>query len=101
MNTSKKNAAGLAALIGFGALTFGSASPASAQAPLPPTVIGRHGQHRGERHPELRRALRALERTETDLRRSARDFGGHREKAADLCRQAEQEIQQALQDDKS
>ena len=53
-----------------------------------------------ERHPELRRSLRTLERVETQLRKSARDFGGHREKAADLCHQAEQEIQLALQSDR-
>lgn len=76
------------------------AHPAQAQGPMPPAppVVRPHPQ--GERHPELRRALRALERTETDLRRSARDFGGHREKAADLCHQAQGEIQQALQSDK-
>ena len=100
MNTSKKITAAVAALAGLGAVAFGTtlAHPASAQVPSPPFAGQRaNGQ---EKHPELRRALRALERTETDLRRSARDFGGHREKAADLCHQAEGEIQQALQYDK-
>ena len=101
MNTNKKIVAGLAAIVGLGAVTFSTVSPATAQAPAPP-VFRQPGQHRGgERHPELRRALRSLERTETDLRRSSRDFSGHREKAADLCHQAQQEIQLALQSDRN
>lgn len=101
MNTSKKITAAVAAIAGLGAIAFGTtlAHPASAQTPPPPPFAGQRG-HGQERHPELRRALRMLERTETDLRRSARDFSGHREKAADLCHQAEGEIQQALQSDK-
>lgn len=101
MNTNKKIAAGFAAIVALGAVTFSIVSPAAAQAPAPP-VFRQPGQHRGgERHPELRRALRSLERTEAELRHSARDFSGHREKAADLCHQAQQEIQLALQSDKS
>lgn len=98
---TKKIAVGLAALVGIGAAAFGieALQPATAQAPPPVPPITR--PHSGEKHPELRRALRALERTETDLRRASRDFGGHREKAADLCHQAEQEVQLALQNDKS
>ena len=100
MNTSKKLTAALAALAGLGAAAFSLVPAASAQVPpLPPTV---GGQHRGgERHPELRRALRTLGRTEADLRHSANDFGGHKEKAADLCRQAQEQIQLALQSDRS
>ncbi len=94
MNTSRKIAATLAVVAGLG---LAAALPISTQAqtPPPPPFAAR-----GERHPELRRALRTLERTEADLRRANRDFGGHREKAADLCRQAEGQIQQALQSDK-
>ncbi len=87
------------------ALTLCAVLPAAAQTlplPLPPAAgVQRTGPHRGgERHPELRRALRTLERTEADLRRANRDFGGHRTKAANLCRQAESEIQLALQSDR-
>lgn len=101
MNTSKKLSAALAALTGFGAFTLSLAPAASAQVPpQPPTVGGQ--QHRGgERHPELRRALRALGRTEADLRHSANDFGGHKEKAADLCHDAQVQIQLALQSDRN
>ena len=98
MKTSKKIVAGLAVIVGLSALTLGNPIPATAQGTTVPPIAGQRG---GERHPELRRALRTLERTETDLRRSARDFGGHREKAADLCHQAQQEIQLALQYDKN
>jgi len=93
MNTSRKIAATLAAVAGLGLAA--ASLPSAAQAQTPPPRRG------GERHPELRRALRTLERTETDLRRADRDFGGHREKAADLCHQAEGEIQQALRSDKN
>ncbi len=103
--TAKKTIAVLTALTGIGGLILGgfALKPAGAQASVPPG-IGRpgglgHGRRNQERHPELRKALRTLERTEADLRRADRDFGGHREKAADLCRQAEQQIQLALQDD--
>lgn len=101
MNMNKIIVAGLAGIVGLSAVAFGSLSTASAQAPAPP-VFRQPGQHRGgERHPELRRALRSLERTEADLRRSDRDFGGHRQKAAELCHQAQQEIQLALQSDRN
>lgn len=98
MNTSKKLTAAAAALVGLGmvALSAVGLHPASAQTPPFHRPLA-NGQ---ERHPELRKALRTLERTETDLRHSVRDFGGHREKAADLCHQAELEIQQALAYDK-
>ena len=102
MNTHKKIASALAAVVGLGATVIG-ATPVMAQTPAPPgspaPPTNGPGKHNGERHPELRRALRSLERTETQLRNSARDFGGHRAKAADLCRQAEQEVQLALQYD--
>ena len=99
MNTNKIIVAGLAAIVGLGAVSFSTA--ASAQAPAPP-VFRQPGQHRGgERHPELRRALRSLERTEYDLRHSASDFDGHKAKAADLCRDAEHQVQLALQSDRN
>ena len=98
MIISKKLVAGVAAVVGlgFGGLTMQSIAQS-------PTVQPGRGMHRGggERHPELRRALASLVRTENQLRHSARDFGGHREKAADLCHQAQLEIQQALQSDKN
>ena len=97
MNTWQKGITALAALAVLGASTLGLSAPASAQVPPPPPF---GGPVRGERHPELRRALATLQRTEVDLRRSDRDFGGHRRKAADLCHAAQVQIQLALQNDR-
>ncbi len=96
MNMLQNRIAALAVLAVLGASTVGLAAPASAQVPPPP--FG--GPVRGERHPELRRALATLQRTEADLRRASRDFGGHRQKAADLCHAAQEQIQLALQYDR-
>ena len=98
MNTAQKITATLAITASLGAVGFALPQSSHAQAPLAPAVVR---QMRAERHPELRRALATLVRTETELRKSARDFGGHREKAADLCHQAQGEIKLALQYDKS
>jgi len=53
-----------------------------------------------ERHPEIRRAMRALENAELDLRRADRDFGGHRARAAELVHQALEECRAALRGDR-
>ena len=98
MNTLQKHIAAFAALAVLGASTLGVAAPASAQAPFP--GLG-YGQPHGERHPELRRALATLRRTESDLRHANRDFGGHRQKAADLCHAAQNQILLALQSDRN
>lgn len=58
-------------------------------------------QRRGERHPEIRQAIRHLEQAKASLQKGAHDFSGHREKALDLTNQALQECQQALQSDKN
>jgi hypothetical protein len=49
-----------------------------------------------ERHPELQRALRALQKSRTDLMNAKRDFGGHRTKAVQAVDVAIDEIKQAL-----
>lgn len=56
-------------------------------------------QHR-ERHPEIRQAMKALERAKGDLHRANRDFAGHREKAEDYIEKALQELRDALKADK-
>src|SRR5690242_16995073 len=79
---SKKMKNWIVALCVAGALatttTVGVLAQVSTRPGPPKTQIGRR-----ERHPELRRALAALERAQTDLQRSARDFHGHRAKAAE------------------
>lgn len=101
MKTIKTVAAAFAALLSLGAVAAGFAFSTPAQAQTPPAPPMTRPHRGGERHPELRRALASLERTETLLRRSARDFDGHRAKAADLCHQAQEEIKLALQADKN
>ncbi len=56
---------------------------------------------RKERHPEIHRAMKALERAELDLRRADRDFGGHRAKAAQLIHEALEECRAALRADRT
>ncbi len=53
-----------------------------------------------ERHPEIRKAMKALQRAKVDLRRADRDFGGHRARAAELIDQALSECQAALNADR-
>ena len=55
---------------------------------------------RKEQHPEIRRALQALERAKYDLEHGAHDFGGHRAQALELVNQVIQQLHQALQSDK-
>ncbi len=71
--------------------SLGGPSPAAAQEP---------GPGRGERHPEIRRAIRALENAKRDLQSGAHDFGGHRAKALEHVNQALEECHAALQADK-
>jgi Spy/CpxP family protein refolding chaperone len=61
----------------------------------------RQAKHHKERHPELMKAMRALERAKGDLVRADRDFGGHRARAAELTEQAIQEIHAAIDYDKN
>ncbi len=99
MNTPQKHIAALAALAVLAASTLGAATPVSAQVPF--AGAPGFGQPHGERHPELRRALETLRHTEYDLRHANRDFGGHRQKAADLCHAAQNQILLALRSDRS
>lgn len=82
----------LAILLGTGAY-FG----VQAQTPAPAAPA----RMKHERHPEMMRALKTLQRAKADLQKSSKDFGGHREKAADLTQQAINEVNAALQFDKN
>lgn len=102
MDTKKKMAAGLAAVVGIGAAALGVASvkPATAQGARPlPRVMRRANRHT-ERHPEIRAALMNLNQAKANLQRAAHDYGGHREKALDHVQQAINECSQALRDDR-
>lgn len=93
MESNKKLAASLAAVIGLSVMGLGPAV-VLAQAPIPLTAM----KHQ-ERHPDVRIALRALMRARMALSHSSHDFNGHREQALDLTNQAIAQAQQALQDD--
>ena len=53
-----------------------------------------------ERHPEIRKAIAALERAKTDLKRASHDFGGHRAEALEACDKAIAQLRLALQYDR-
>jgi len=105
MSTTKKVTALLAVAAGLGTAGFAFSPPAQAQGPLPPAppMTRPHrdrDDRRGERHPEIRRALRNLQQAKENLQRAAHDFSGHREQALDLVQRAIDQCQQALQADK-
>jgi hypothetical protein len=86
------------------ALMFTLAAPAFSQTTTAPPA-GRKGtmamgQHGNERHPMIRRAIRALEKAKYDLQHAAHDFGGHRDEAIEACDNAIKQLQLALQYDK-
>ncbi len=53
-------------------------------------------QQKTERHPHLHAAMRALRHAATQLEKAPPEFGGHRAKAIELIKQAEQQLQEAL-----
>ncbi len=80
--------------------TVSQPSPGQAGGPQGARRGEREGEGGRERHPEVRRALRTLQRAKDELKEGAHDFGGHRQKALELTEQAIQECHQALQSDK-
>jgi hypothetical protein len=82
-----------AAAVGVRAQT--SATRAAVQAPVKLAAVRR------ERHPELVRAVRALQRARVALQNAARDFGGHRARAEQLTDQAIREVQAAMAADRT
>lgn len=52
---------------------------------------------KGERHPQIHAAARALRQAANHLERAAHVYGGHRAKALELVKQAEQELKEALE----
>lgn len=53
-----------------------------------------------EKHPEIRAAIRSLERAKLDLQRASHDFGGHRADALRSCDEAIRQLKLALEYDK-
>jgi hypothetical protein len=55
---------------------------------------------RREAHPEIRRAITALERAKSDMQHANHDFGGHLVNAIAACDRAIEQLRLALQYDK-
>ena len=92
---------GLVTLLGttttLGALAQGGAPP-----PRPGVIVSgvRPFRQGRERHPELRRALRALMQARNALQHGAHDFNGHRADALKATDQAIQQVRLAIKFDK-
>ena len=54
-----------------------------------------------EKHPQIRRAIRALEQAKDYMQHAAHDFGGHREAAIHECDEAMRQLREALKFDKT
>lgn len=90
----------LAAIVLMLALVFPVAMPAQPQGGGGQNPPAAKGQGR-ERHPEIREAIRQLNRAKETLQRdAARDFGGHRANAVQQINEAIAQLNQALQADK-
>ena len=93
----------LASTVLVAAMLFPLAGWAGPQASAPPAP-GQAGQRRragGERHPEIRAAIGALERAKRHLQEAAHDFGGHRAEALESVNKALEQLRMALQYDKN
>jgi hypothetical protein len=93
------------AVVGIIAFTLAaSAQPASApQQGTKKNFVAtqeKEGRAGRERHPEIRKAISALEAAKNDLKRASHDFGGHRESALKACDEAINQLRQALEYDK-
>lgn len=53
-----------------------------------------------ERHPEIKRAIHALEVAREHLKHASHDFGGHREKALEACDRAIEQLHAAIDFDR-
>jgi len=95
---------GLSALAVGGALLVALWAPAvMAQQPPsgPPAPPQKQMPQRGEGHPQIRAAMHALMNAERHLQEAAHDYGGHREKAMALIRQAQEELRAGLEWDRT
>lgn len=57
-------------------------------------------RERREPHPEIRKAITALERAKSAMQHASHDFGGHRVNAIAACDRAIEQLRLALQYDK-
>lgn len=93
----------LASTVLLAALVFPLTAWAGAKATQPaahPVQAGERRRAGGERHPEIRAAIRALQRAKRHLQEAAHDFGGHRVEALEAVNKAIEQLKLALQYDK-
>lgn len=91
--------AALFVTVSLSSVTLAAGAPPAPPSPSP-TPAPVQGRERGERHPEIRKAIEQLKRAQDDMRHAAHDFGGHRETALRACDEAINQLQLALQYDK-
>jgi hypothetical protein len=60
-------------------------------------ALSRASPAAGERHPEIRAAIRALDAAKQDLEHAAHDFGGHRQEALEAIEHAHHQLEVCLQ----
>ncbi len=87
----------LAQLAGPGA---GHRTVPVAAAPAPAPAPRQVDKEKNEPHPEIRRAIRALENAKRDLNKAASDYGGHKVEAIKAIDSALEHLRLALKDDK-
>ena len=80
--------------------SMASPSVAPAQPALVQQQAAAPARKRTEAHPEIRKAIAALERAKYDLQHAAHDFGGHRADALAATDKAIEQLRLALQYDK-
>lgn len=68
--------------------------------PVPSQQTTSAARERREPHPEIRKAITALERAKSDMQHASHDFGGHRVNAIAACDRAIEQLRLALQYDK-
>lgn len=64
-------------------------------------AAGASGASAAERHPEIRKAINALERAKTDLQNAAHDYCGHRAEALAATDNALHQLRLALESDRA
>ena len=82
------------------ALPFAVPAQATIQSKATQREERREQAGKTEKHPEIRAAIRSLERAKLDLQRADHDFGGHRADALRATDEAIRQLKLALEYDK-
>lgn len=86
--------------LALGAATIASPALRQPQVVAPERQAASVRKEPRERHPEIRKAIAALEKAKYDMQHAAHDFGGHRVAAIAACDNAIAQLRLALQYDK-